>query len=208
MTIERKYWMINSTETAGAPNPDDGDISLILDRIRRCVETISQGFGRWGDEQRRGPGLYFVVTDSGTEFSDPMGSNRWPVEECESVLEDSETVEQTARTVALTRDGAVIVRQDGAIEERMVRIRQLFEAELARVGVLPFAEWMGARHMSALETSTREEVVSTITLSEEDGRVTVFTDGAYEDFPRDELEGERETRQSGPTASKEGIDSQ
>ncbi|WEL27507.1 Diadenylate cyclase (plasmid) [Haloferax volcanii] len=40
---------------------------------------------------------------------------------------------------------------------------------------------MGARHMSALETSTREEVVATITLSEEDGRVTVFTDGTFED---------------------------
>ena len=35
--------------------------------------------------------------------------------------------------------------------------------------------------MSALETSTRDAVLATITLSEADGRVTVFRDGTYED---------------------------
>ncbi|WP_338739714.1 hypothetical protein [Haloplanus salilacus] len=40
---------------------------------------------------------------------------------------------------------------------------------------------MGARHMGALETSTRDAVAAAITLSEEDGRVTVFDDGAFED---------------------------
>ena len=29
--------------------------------------------------------------------------------------------------------------------------------------------------MSALETSTREEILAAITLSEEDGRMTIFT---------------------------------
>jgi len=37
--------------------------------------------------------------------------------------------------------------------------------------------------MSALETSTRKEVIATSTLSEEDGRVTVFTDGVFQDSP-------------------------
>jgi len=38
---------------------------------------------------------------------------------------------------------------------------------------------MGARHMSALEASTRTNVVATITLSEENGRVSVFVDGEH-----------------------------
>ena len=52
---------------------------------------------------------------------------------------------------------------------------------------LPYAGWMGARHMSALETSTRKEVIAAVTLSEEDGRVTVFTDGRFEASPAKSL---------------------
>jgi len=40
---------------------------------------------------------------------------------------------------------------------------------------------MGARHMSALETATRPEVVAAMTVSEEDGRVTVFSNGVFDD---------------------------
>lgn len=65
----------------------------------------------------------------------------------------------------------------------MVRVKQLSPAECRRTDDLPYAGWMGARHMSALETSTRPEVTAAITLSEEDGRVTVFTDGAYRNTP-------------------------
>ena len=36
--------------------------------------------------------------------------------------------------------------------------------------------------MSALETATREEVIAAITLSEEDGRMTIFTDERFEDY--------------------------
>ena len=41
--------------------------------------------------------------------------------------------------------------------------------------------------MSALETSTREEILAAITLSEEDGRMTIFINGTFEDYPRKEL---------------------
>ena len=41
--------------------------------------------------------------------------------------------------------------------------------------------------MSALETSTRDAVFAVVTLSEENGRVTVFRDGDYDDRQRDEL---------------------
>ena len=52
---------------------------------------------------------------------------------------------------------------------------------------LPYADWMGTRHMSALETSTRDAVFAVVTLSEENGRVTVFRDGDYDNRQRDEL---------------------
>jgi DNA integrity scanning protein DisA with diadenylate cyclase activity len=46
---------------------------------------------------------------------------------------------------------------------------------------------MGTRQMSALETSTRSEVLTVITLSDEDGRVTVFADGTFGDHSQDAL---------------------
>ena len=52
---------------------------------------------------------------------------------------------------------------------------------------LEYEPWMGARHMSALDISTRPEVVTTLTLSEETGRVTVFDDGEFDSRKRDEL---------------------
>jgi DNA integrity scanning protein DisA with diadenylate cyclase activity len=113
-----------------------------------------------------------------------MGANRWPVEACATVFAETDTFLETAQTVALSCDGAIIVHRDGTIEEEMVRISQLSPAEYRQNDDFPYAEWMGARHMSALETSTRQEVIAAITLSEEDGRVTVFTDGTFRDTPR------------------------
>jgi DNA integrity scanning protein DisA with diadenylate cyclase activity len=37
--------------------------------------------------------------------------------------------------------------------------------------------------------STRQQVLWAVTLSEEDGRVTTFLDGAYRDYERDALGG-------------------
>lgn len=163
---------------------DGTEIDALLERIEQCVAEISLGFERWDDPHARGPGLYFVVEcDSVDGFSVPMGSNRWPVEDCASVFADTETFLKTAQRVALSCDGAVVVHEDGTIDEKMVRLAQLSTVESDRVGGLPYAGWMGARHMSALETSTRNAVIAAITLSEEDGRVTVFTDGTFEDTP-------------------------
>ena len=161
------------------------DSDALLERIKRCVKDISLGFDQWDDSYVRGPGLYFVVRrDSMTEFGVPMGANRWPVEACATVFAETDTFLETAQTVALSCDGAIIVHRDGTIEEEMVRISQLSPAEYRQNDDFPYAEWMGARHMSALETSTRQEVIAAITLSEEDGRVTVFTDGTFRDTPR------------------------
>jgi diadenylate cyclase len=170
------------------PNSDGADIEAILERIERCVKDISLEFERWDDPHARGPGLYFVVEqDSMAEFTAPMGANRWPVEDCSTVFADPDVFLEAARTVALSCDGAVVVHNDGTIEETMVRVKQLSPAECRRNDELPDTGWMGARHMSALETSTREEVIAAVTLSEEEGRVTVFTDGTFEDSPATSL---------------------
>lgn len=48
---------------------------------------------------------------------------------------------------------------------------------------------MGTKHLSAIGVSLREEVVAVITLSEENGRMSIFEDGDYEDYQRAELGG-------------------
>lgn len=72
----------------------------------------------------------------------------------------------------------------------MVRLRDLDLSVVAddRTGI-EYADWMGSRHMSALETSLREAVVARDTLSEETGRVSVFRDGNVATWQRGELGG-------------------
>ena len=176
--------MIEPIHSSGTPElqSDDGDVEAILERIERCLKDISLGFARWDDPYARGPGLYFVVErDSTTELGAPMGTNRWPVEDCATVFAETDVFLETAQSVAVSCDGAILVHSDGTIEEAMVRVDQFATPDSQRIADLPYAGWMGARHMSALETSTREVVIAAITLSEEDGRVTVFTDGTFED---------------------------
>lgn len=170
---------IHSEEAAEATE-QQASLAALVDRIERCVKDISLAFDRWDDPLARGPGLYFVVEQSSLEaFASPMGANRWPVEDCPSVYADLEQFLAAAQSVSLAADGAVVVHADGDIEAAMVRVSQLTAAEYPRIDDLPYADWMGARHMSALETSTRDEVAAAITLSEEDGRVTVFRDGGF-----------------------------
>lgn len=64
----------------------------------------------------------------------------------------------------------------------MIRLKRLSTAERAQIDERPYAGWMGTGHMSPLETATREEVIAAITLSEEDGRVSIFTDEGFEDY--------------------------
>lgn len=177
--------MMDSLGGTDARERTDDSCSALLGCILACVGTVRDAFDRWEDPQAKGPGLYFVVgTDTVAEFVEPMGSNRWPVDDCASVFDAPAEFAEAARRVAISRDGAVVVHEDGRIEAPMVRVAQLSQAERRDNGTLDFAGWMGARHMSALETSTRGPVRAVVTLSEEDGRMTVFRDGSYEDFPR------------------------
>lgn len=166
-------------------------VQEIADVIQYCAESISLDFEGWDEPHVRGPGLYFIIV-AGTsveEYADSMGANYWPVEECETVTEDLDTFYDAAREVAIECDGAIVVSVDGNIVRQMVRLKDLTEAEREAAGVesLDYADWMGARHMSAVDTSVRDEVVMAITLSEETGRVTLFRDGDFEDYDRSEL---------------------
>ena len=163
----------------------------LMDQIRYTAESLSMGFDQWGEQYVSGPSLYLLIVAeiSFDEYTDPMGGNRWPVERCQVVTDSPEAFTRVARDVAFSRDGAIVVTGDGTVQEQMVRVRSPSREYIEEFDKLEYAEWMGAKHMSALETSIREEVLWVITLSEEDGRVTTFLDGTYQDYPREEIGG-------------------
>jgi diadenylate cyclase len=75
---------------------------------------------------------------------EPMGTNRWQIERCASVFSSLNARSETARRVASDCDCAVVVHNDGTIEEDMVRLKQLSTAESEQTDSLPYAGWMGA----------------------------------------------------------------
>lgn len=173
---------------------DHDGVRELIDCLHFTLEGISLDFDRWGEDYVKGPGLYVaVVTGPSVErFADPMGRNQWPVDRCRNVCLDLQNFFETARDVARSRDGAVIISVDGVVQRQMVRFGDLMPGE--RDDLPPqrdeYEDWMGTRHMSALDTSRRPNVVTTLTLSEETGRVSVFESGAMETLERPELGGE------------------
>jgi hypothetical protein len=163
----------------------------LMDQIRYTAETLSMEFDRWGEQHVSGPSLYvLVIADLDYEaYTDPLGGNRWPVGRCRVVTDAPDAFTQVAREVAFDRDGALVVTGDGTIQEQMVRVRSPTSDEMRGVDDLSYPDWMGTKHLSALETSTREGVLWAVTLSEEDGRVTTFLDGTYQDYPRPDIGG-------------------
>ncbi len=152
---------------------------------------MSLSFSRWDEPYVTGPSLYFIVVadiDFG-RYTDPLGDNTWPVDQCGSVAITSEEFIDAARNVAFSCDGAVVIAADRTIQEQMVRVRTPNATEVVEEPPLAYADWMGTKHLSALEVSLREEVLVSITLSEENGRVTVFRNGKYTDCEREELGG-------------------
>lgn len=168
-------------------------VSELIDFITYAVESISLGFDRWNEEYVRGPGLYFVLVTGvhSGGYADPLGENTWPIATCRVVMEDLDGFVKAAETVGHTRDGAIIISTDGTVQEQMVRIKSQSDSEKQKIGegTVEYADWMGTKHLSAIEASLRKEVVAAITLSEENGRMSVFQDGKYDDYQRDELGG-------------------
>jgi len=163
----------------------------LMDRIRYVAESLSMEFDRWDEQYVSGPSLYFLVvaeTDF-EEYTDSLGENTWPTDRCKVVFDSAEAFRRVAEDVAFSRDGAVVVTGDGTIQEQMVRVRSPSPTEVPAVEDIDFPDWMGTKHMSALETSLRENVLWAVTLSEEDGRVTTYLNGTYQDYPREEIGG-------------------
>jgi hypothetical protein len=182
------------SESLEFPYEQAATIVSLGNRIHDCVESISLRFDDYSRDHVRGPGLYFAIVSSGSVggFAEPMGSNTWPTDVCSNVGEDLDTFYEASETVAHSRDGGVCIGVDGTILEQMVRFRNVSDDELATdvsLDNLNYADWMGARHMSAYETALRPEVIMTITLSEESGRITTFQHGEYETIPREEIGG-------------------
>jgi len=172
---------------------DHERVREVVDRLTYCAEHVSVAFDGWEEPHVKGPGLYFAVVadrDYGA-YADPMGDNRWPREGCASVFDEAAFVDAVG-TVSVEQDGGIVVAVDGEIEAQMVRFRDLGtrSGESDLVDDVSYEPWMGSRHMSAIETSVRPEVVATVTLSEETGRVSVFRDGEATSMRRHELGGE------------------
>ena len=165
-------------------------VQKLIDVIRFCVEDISLSFERWEEPYVAGPGLYFAIVSGYTvrDHADPMGDNRWPVSDSRDVLDDVDSFYKATTEIAQSRDGAVVISVDGIVQEQMVRFRDHpSDSVHSPDHSTPYANWMGSRHMSALDTSARLEVVTTVTLSAETGRVTVFEEGEYITTPREKL---------------------
>ena len=163
----------------------------LMDRIRYVAESLSIEFDQWDEQYVSGPSLYFlVVAETDFEaYTDSLGENTWPTDRCKVVADSAESFRRVAEDVAFNRDGAVVVTGDGTIQEQMVRVRSPSPAEVPDVARIDYPDWMGTKHMSALETSLRENVLWAVTLSEEDGRVTTYLNGTYQDYPREEIGG-------------------
>jgi hypothetical protein len=165
----------------------------LINRLKHSAESISLAFTEWKEPHVKGPGLYFAVISDREygQYADAMGANQWPTHQCESVFEEASFTD-ACRTAAFDRDGGVVVAVDGVVEPQMVRFRDLSSEPPGTESAeeIEYEDWMGSRHMSALETSTRPQVVATITLSEENGRVSVFCDGVVNTAKREKLREE------------------
>ncbi|MFC6838287.1 diadenylate cyclase [Halomarina ordinaria] len=165
-------------------------VMKLIDILKFCIEDISLAFESWDEPYVTGPGLYFAIVSGHTvrNHADPMGANRWPVSTSRDVLDDVDSFYEATAEVARNRDGAVVISVDGIVQEQMVRFHDYSaDPNQPTESHIQYADWMGSRHMSAADTSARPDVVTTMTLSAETGRVTVFDDGEYSTTPRDEL---------------------
>ncbi|MEF8813684.1 MAG: diadenylate cyclase [Halovenus sp.] len=170
-------------------------VNAIIDRLVAVAENLSTGFDKWNEKYVSGPSLYFLVIADAYygSYTDPLGENRWPTDVCRTVTGDLDSLTTATRDVAFSYDGAVVVTVDGTIQEQMVRVKTPAEPDAGESEKIDYADWMGTKHLSAVEISTQKEVLATVTLSEENGRVTLFERGQYVDRRRSEIGGRWES---------------
>lgn len=82
--------------------------ATIVESIQACVDQISRAFDQWNDQETHGSGLYIDNENHATiGFTEPMGTNRWPVEDCPSGHAAPVTLLEAATDVANACDGAI-----------------------------------------------------------------------------------------------------
>ncbi|ERG95058.1 diadenylate cyclase [Haloquadratum walsbyi] len=164
-------------------------VDEIRHRVMAVAESLSLSFDRWDEQYVSGPSLYFIVLADVNfgAYADPLGANVWPVDVCRVATNSIESFVTAARDVAFERDGAIVITADGTIQEQMVRIRSPSAAEVERRDEIAYADWMGTKHLSAVEVSTRTGVLFAVTVSEENGRVSIFENGQFNDYQRQEI---------------------
>jgi len=180
-------------------------VDRTIDLLTYLAEDVGLGFDRWDNRYVRGPSLYFLVIAGARtgSFIDGLGSNRWPVDRARVLPDDFTDAVEVASDIAFDCDGAVAVSADGTFQEQMVRVRSAPRHAMSNAD---YPSWMSAKHLSAFEASTRQEVLAAVTLSEENGRVTVFRKGSYRNLERHDLGGrwrvtEADTDETTPTAA-------
>lgn len=159
-------------------------VKRLADLLQFQLEGIALEFDCWREAHIRGPGVYIavIVGPSIEDFADPMGANRWPSDAPRNALDLSDAFKDALEKLAYTADGAIVVSVDGLVSNQLVRF-----TSTETPPDITYEDWMGSRHMSALDISTRADVVTTLTLSQESGRVTRFSNGRFESIERTDL---------------------
>lgn len=162
---------------------NDERVGRWVKRIVEYAQRMSYDYEHYGeadpdsDVSRKGPGLYVAFVSSSTisDIADQPNPNVWYDSEPRYV--DDDGLYPELRQVAQTQDQAVVIWMNGRVHEYNVRF---LPPEPERRSDVRYPDERGTRHQSAAETSIRDEIVMTLTVSEEDGTVMTFWDGAVD----------------------------
>lgn len=171
-------------EKATAGYGEDDRVSDWIDTMEEYMKQLSYEFDDYGEEHVKGPGLYvaFVSDYSLGDLGTPRDPNTWESLDEDRYVDDDELYDEL-KDVANEDDLAIVVWMNGKLHEYNVRFDTPDDKD-----DLNYESGMGSRHMSALEISSREEVVISMTLSEEEGTVTKFRDGEkFDELTREEI---------------------
>lgn len=170
-----------------------------IDTVIDYAKDLSAAFEAYGEDNTKGPGLYvaFVSSDAVAEFADQPIANAWYERDepryVHDAIRDEEAAEEfygELEQVANEMDQAVVVWMNGRLHGYNVRFLPPNEELREQVD---YEADRGTRHQSAAETAIRDDIVMTLTLSEEDGAVTTFREGEKENgWSRERILEERD----------------
>lgn len=169
---------------------DDPFVQQWTERIETFAKRLSAEFPDYGGDNVEGNSLYIIFykeSNLSDIVSDIMKDNVWSdLDKPRYIHGDEETLYEEFQELAdpdNDYDGASAIFMNGRIHEKMLRIRDPDDElkEQAR-----YSNKEGTKHISAAYTAVRDEVLKVITLSGKDGRVTVFEDGEFDEYRRNE----------------------